>query len=62
MRDALPGTEKLGYFVSGSFAQHALAKANYLGLVPRQLSFVDAAPILCAGVTPYKGLKETGVR
>jgi propanol-preferring alcohol dehydrogenase len=51
-----------GYSVNGSFAQYALAKADYLGLIPRQLSFVEAAPILCAGVTTYKGLKETGVR
>ncbi len=51
-----------GYSVNGSFAQYALAKADYLALIPRQLSFVDAAPILCAGVTTYKGLKETGVR
>jgi len=51
-----------GYSVNGSFAQYALAKADYLGVIPRQLSLVDAAPILCAGVTTYKGLKETGVR
>lgn len=51
-----------GYSVNGSFAQYALARADYLGLIPRELSFVDAAPILCAGVTTYKGLKETGVR
>jgi alcohol dehydrogenase, propanol-preferring len=51
-----------GYSVNGSFAQFAVAKADYLGLLPRQLSFVDAAPILCAGVTTYKGLKETWVR
>src|SRR6202008_4518390 len=27
-----------------------------------KLSFIDAAPILCAGVTTYKGLKETEAR
>jgi propanol-preferring alcohol dehydrogenase len=57
-----PEQKNSGYLVNGSFAQYTLAKANYLGLIPRQLSFVDAAPILCAGVTTYKGLKETGVR
>jgi len=51
-----------GYSVNGSFAQYALAQADYLGRVPEGLSFVDAAPILCAGVTTYKGLKETGTR
>lgn len=51
-----------GYSVNGSFAQYALAQADYLGRIPEKLSFVDAAPILCAGVTTYKGLKETETR
>ena len=51
-----------GYSVDGSFAQYALAQADYLGRIPENLSFVDAAPILCAGVTTYKGLKETETR
>jgi propanol-preferring alcohol dehydrogenase len=44
-----------GYSVNGSFAQYALGQADYLGRIPKNLSFVDAAPILCAGVTSYKG-------
>ena len=51
-----------GYSVDGSFAQYALAQADYLGRIPENLSFVEAAPILCAGVTTYKGLKETETR
>jgi alcohol dehydrogenase, propanol-preferring len=51
-----------GYSVNGSFAQYSLAQADYLGRIPDALSFVDAAPILCAGVTTYKGLKETDTR
>jgi propanol-preferring alcohol dehydrogenase len=51
-----------GYSVNGSFAQYALGQADYLGRIPKHLSFVDAAPILCAGVTTYKGLKQTGAR
>jgi len=51
-----------GYSVNGSFAQYALAQADYLGRIPTNLSFTDAAPILCAGVTTYKGLKETQAR
>jgi propanol-preferring alcohol dehydrogenase len=51
-----------GYSVNGSFAQYAVAQADFLGRIPKNLSFVDAAPILCAGVTTYKGLKETDTR
>jgi len=51
-----------GYSVNGGFAQYAVAQADYLGRIPANLSFADAAPILCAGVTTYKGLKETDTR
>ena len=51
-----------GYSVDGSFAEYALGQADYLGRIPDKLSFTDAAPILCAGVTTYKGLKETKAR
>lgn len=51
-----------GYSVNGTFAQYAVGQADYLGRIPKSLSFVDAAPILCAGVTTYKGLKSTNAR
>jgi len=51
-----------GYSVNGTFAEYALADAAYVGHIPERLSFTDAAPILCAGVTTYKGLKETKAR
>lgn len=54
--------ENSGYSVNGSFAEYCLAQADYLGRIPEGLSFVDAAPILCAGVTTYKGLKQTAAR
>jgi propanol-preferring alcohol dehydrogenase len=57
-----PAQQNSGYSVNGSFAQYALAQADYLGRIPETLSFTDAAPILCAGVTTYKGLKETEAR
>ena len=57
-----PQQKNSGYSVNGSFAQYALGQADYLGRIPKDLSFADAAPILCAGVTTYKGLKETGTR
>lgn len=57
-----PEQNNSGYSVNGSFAEYALAQADYLGRIPESLSFVDAAPILCAGVTTYKGLKQTDTR
>lgn len=51
-----------GYSVNGSFADYAVADPNYVGRIPSSLEWGPAAPILCAGVTVYKGLKETEVR
>jgi Zn-dependent alcohol dehydrogenases len=51
-----------GYSVNGSFAEYALADPAYVGRLPNNLEWGPAAPILCAGVTVYKGLRETEVR
>lgn len=51
-----------GYSVNGGFAEYALADANYVGVLPKNISFVEIAPILCAGVTVYKGLKMTDAK
>jgi alcohol dehydrogenase, propanol-preferring len=57
-----PEQQNSGYSVNGTFAQYALGQADYMGRIPKNISFVDAAPILCAGVTTYKGLKMTEAR
>jgi propanol-preferring alcohol dehydrogenase len=57
-----PEQNMSGYTVNGSFAEYALGQADYLGRIPDQLSFINAGPILCAGVTTYKGLKQTQAR
>jgi len=51
-----------GFAANGCFAEYTLAEANYVGRIPDNLSFAQAAPILCAGVTTYKALKETEVK
>ena len=48
-----------GYTVDGGYADFVRADADYVGLLPDALDFGAAAPVLCAGVTVYKGLKET---
>ena len=54
--------QNTGYSVDGGYAEYALASAAFAAPIPDTLGFVEAAPILCAGVTTYKGLKETEVR
>ncbi|MCC2978278.1 alcohol dehydrogenase AdhP [Sphingomonas sp. PL-96] len=48
-----------GYGVNGTYAEYAIGSAPYVGLLPANPDFPSLAPILCAGVTTYKGLKET---
>lgn len=51
-----------GYSVDGGFAEYVIATADYVGRLPARPDFFALAPILCAGVTTYKGLKETEAR
>ena len=54
--------QNTGYSVPGSYAEYLLADPNYVAHLPENLSFEAAAPLLCAGLTVYKGLKETEVK
>ena len=54
--------QNTGYSVNGSFAEYVVADPDYVGHLPDNVSFVDIAPILCAGVTVYKGLKVTDTK
>lgn len=51
-----------GYSVDGGYAEYVIASANYAVKLPRNTDLAPLAPILCAGVTAYKGIKETEVR
>jgi len=35
---------------------------HYVGHLPAKVDFVEVAPVLCAGVTVYKGLKVTDTK
>ncbi len=54
--------QNTGYSVNGGFADYTLADAGYVGRLPDNVGFVELAPVLCAGVTVYKGLKMTDTR
>ncbi|HYD95325.1 MAG TPA: alcohol dehydrogenase AdhP [Noviherbaspirillum sp.] len=51
------GQQMTGYSVNGGYAEYVLADPFYVGRLPDNLEFAPAAPILCAGVTVYKGIK-----
>ena len=51
-----------GYSVNGTFAEYAIGAAPYVARLPENPGFADIAPILCAGVTTYKAIRETDAR
>ncbi|MGO1992375.1 MAG: zinc-dependent alcohol dehydrogenase [Corynebacterium sp.] len=46
-----------GYTVDGSFGTYMLVDTRYCARIPEGSDPVEVAPVLCAGVTVYKGLK-----
>ena len=54
--------QNTGYSVNGAFAEYVLADPDYVGRLRANAEFVQVAPVLCAGVTVYKGLKVTDTR
>ena len=51
-----------GYTVNGAYADYVLADPGYVGHLPANVTFGEIAPVLCAGVTVYKGLKVLGCK
>jgi D-arabinose 1-dehydrogenase-like Zn-dependent alcohol dehydrogenase len=51
-----------GINYDGGYAEAMVAPVDALALIPDELSPVDAAPLLCAGVTTYNALRESGAR
>ncbi|WP_347267838.1 alcohol dehydrogenase AdhP [Paracoccus sp. (in: a-proteobacteria)] len=54
--------QNTGYSVNGGFADYVVADPNFVGHLPKNIDFLDIAPVLCAGVTVYKGLKVTDTK
>lgn len=45
-----------GYDVDGGFAEYVVAEADWVALLPSGIDYLHAAPLICAGLTVYKGL------
>jgi D-arabinose 1-dehydrogenase-like Zn-dependent alcohol dehydrogenase len=51
-----------GVTFDGGYAEYLVAPASGLAAVPEGLSAVEAAPLMCAGVTTFNCLRNTGAR
>ena len=48
--------------MDGTFQQYAIGKATHVARLHKDIDLAAVSPILCAGITVYKGLKESGAR
>lgn len=51
-----------GISYDGGYAEYMIAPAAVLAPIPEALSAVDAAPIMCAGITTFNALRHSGAR
>jgi propanol-preferring alcohol dehydrogenase len=57
-----PKQKITGVTVDGGYAEFVKAPASHAAKIPNGLSFVDAAPLFCAGVTVYRALKYAKIK
>ena len=62
METICPAAEATGYSRPGGYAEFVVASADFVARLPSGCDPIAMAPILCAGVTAYRGLKRTEVR
>lgn len=51
-----------GIAYDGGYAEYMVAPAEALARIPDDLSAVDAAPLMCAGITTFNALRESVAR
>src|SRR6185436_1983009 len=51
-----------GITYDGGYAEYMLAHQTALALLPEELSAVEAGPLVCAGVTTFNSLRNSGAR
>ena len=52
------GWEFTGVSKDGGYQEFMIASAAYVALLPEAIDFSDAAPLMCAGLTVYSGLRH----
>jgi D-arabinose 1-dehydrogenase-like Zn-dependent alcohol dehydrogenase len=51
-----------GITYDGGYAEFMIAPAEALALIPEELSAVEAGPLMCAGITTFNALRNSGAR
>lgn len=56
------GEKISGIHIDGGYQEYMLAPAEGLAAIPDALDFVEAAPLLCAGITTFNALRHSGAK
>ncbi|KAL0580049.1 hypothetical protein V5O48_001984 [Marasmius crinis-equi] len=51
-----------GHILDGTFAEYAVSFTDYVTPIPEGLDPAEAAPLLCAGLTVYRALKQSNTK
>ena len=57
VREAITGVTR-----DGGYAQYMVARHEAVALLPGELEFADAGPLMCAGITTFNALRNSGAR
>jgi D-arabinose 1-dehydrogenase-like Zn-dependent alcohol dehydrogenase len=58
----LTSTQITGVTYDGGYGEYMIAPAEAVAQIPEGLSPVDAAPLMCAGITTFNALRNSGAR
>ena len=56
-----PNKQITGIAVDGGYAEYFLGRAGFVTPLPAGLDPVAAAPLMCAGITAFNGLRQAGI-
>eukprot|EP01132_Coremiostelium_polycephalum_P005401 gene5401-6737_t len=59
---ACPGLQTTGVTYNGGYAEYIVVPQDAIARIPDDMSFVDAAPLLCAGITTFNSLRNMGLK
>lgn len=59
---ACPNSPITGFHTDGGYAEYMVALSSGVALLPSELTPIEAAPLMCAGLTTFNALRNSGAR
>ncbi len=62
LENLCPSFKATGRDVNGGYAEYMVAKSDFVYKIPDNISFIDAAPMLCAGAIGYRSIRLAAIQ